>query len=566
MQLVTEMPKESIKPEDFSEYVNKRSQEYWQKRFAQLEEAEARKGVEYFFEVQKQYEKAALNIEKEINQFYARYAGNENISFHEAQKILTKNELKEFKMSIEEYIEKGSSLDPKWRAELERASTKYRLSRLEALKVQMQQQIENVFGTQSDDLDDLLHDVYMSNYYRTGYETMKGIGIGYSFAKLDPRTVDKLIVKPWLPDGRNFSDRIWENKKELMNLLENDLTQAFIRGDNPQNLVNTLRKRCNVSAGRTQNLIATETAFFQSASKKDAFNALGVEEYQIDATLDSKTSETCRELDGKHLPMKEYKPGVTAPPFHARCRTSTIPYFDDEFTIDETRASRNSEGKYERVDASLTYRDWEERFVKPVIQNVANSAIIKLPSRSKEEIANYISKFNTTDVVSYPNGKNDEFLYRMMNKTGASGLPQKISEEEFEEIKKNGGVPLYHGFDDSKNIEKFLEGDVYVGVGVNGSGIYVSTSKKYSMRYAKGIEENVLKIVLDDKAKEITIHELLDKEKELIEYAEKIGTDKDKISSVIENKGRLAFLLGYDVINLGMHKIVVNRTAIKVVK
>ncbi len=40
---------------------------------------------------------------------------------------------------------------------------------------------------------------------------------------------------------------------------------------------------------------------------------LNVEQYEIVATLDSHTSDICRNLDEKHFPMKDFKPGSTAP-------------------------------------------------------------------------------------------------------------------------------------------------------------------------------------------------------------------------------------------------------------
>ncbi len=59
----------------------------------------------------------------------------------------------------------------------------------------------------------------------------------------------------------------------------------------------------------------TEQAYFSSLSQKDCFKDLGVEEFEILATLDSHTSEICCEMDGKHFQMKDYEPGTTAPPF-----------------------------------------------------------------------------------------------------------------------------------------------------------------------------------------------------------------------------------------------------------
>ena len=90
---------------------------------------------------------------------------------------------------------------------------------------------------------------------------------------------------------------------------------------------------------------------------------LGVEEYEIVATLDNSTSAICQEMDGQHFPMSEFKPGVTAPPFHPYCRTCTCPYFDDEFTEKDIRAARNEEGEVYHVPANMKYEDWAKKFI-----------------------------------------------------------------------------------------------------------------------------------------------------------------------------------------------------------
>ena len=82
----------------------------------------------------------------------------------------------------------------------------------------------------------------------------------------------------------------------------------------------------------------------------------------------------CRSMDGKHFPMSEYMPGATAPPLHPRCRSITVPYFDDEysdlFNNGSMRAARNGDGKTYYVPADMTYRDWEKKSIvqKPKIR------------------------------------------------------------------------------------------------------------------------------------------------------------------------------------------------------
>ncbi|WP_227849992.1 minor capsid protein, partial [Clostridioides sp. ZZV15-6598] len=116
-----------------------------------------------------------------------------------------------------------------------------------------------------------------------------------------------------------------------------------------------------VSKSQAKNLIMTESAFFASASRKDCFNDLDVEKYEIVATLDLKTSSICRELDGKVFDMNDYQVGITAPPFHPRCRTTTAPFFSDE---EGYRAARGEDGKTYYVSSNMKYEKWYKTHVR----------------------------------------------------------------------------------------------------------------------------------------------------------------------------------------------------------
>ena len=343
-----------------------RHKDYWAKRFEMLENAQNNKAQEYYYNLQEQYRKAIDSVEKDLAKWYTRYATENKISLTEAKRLLNSRELAEFRMSVDEYIEKGKTLaySDKWAKQLEAASVRVHVSRLEALKVQMQQQAEMMGAYQMDALDKLARTVYTDGYYHTAYELQKGIGVGWDLMRLDTNKIDKLISKPWAADGKVFSERVWGNTAQLVSELETKLTQSIIRGQSPKKAISEIAHRFNVSKSKAGRLVMTESAFFASAAQKDCYNDLGVEQFEILATLDTRTSEICRSMDGKVTPMSEYKPGVTAPPFHVWCRSTTVPYFDDEFTVDEMRAARDESGKYYLVPASMKYNEWFDAFVK----------------------------------------------------------------------------------------------------------------------------------------------------------------------------------------------------------
>lgn len=345
--------------------MEKKSNEYWQKRFTALEDAQNRKGTEYYAELEKQYTRAAREVQNDIDVWYSRFATNNGISLQEARKMLSKNELEEFHWNVMQYIEKGreNAISHAWEKQLENASAKWHISRLEALKVQMQNHVELLYGNEQDSLAEFLVDVYTDNYYHTAYEIQKGFNVGYDLMRLDRNKIEKVLSKPWAADGSNFSDRIWKHKAQLVSELHNGLTQSIIRGQDSKALIEHISKRFEVSKGQAARLVMTETSFIQSASTRDSYKELGVEQYEIVATLDRKTSELCRGLDGKHFPLSQYEIGATAPPFHVWCRTTTVPYFDDEFELDAERVARGEDGSTYYIPASMKYPEWKERFV-----------------------------------------------------------------------------------------------------------------------------------------------------------------------------------------------------------
>lgn len=339
-----------------------RTAEYWVGRFEKLEKTQNANALKYVNRISKEYERAIRSLNNDISYWYTRYAKENGVTYTEAKRLLSSKELEAFRMDVKEYIEKGESLDPKWRKQLEQASAKVHVSRLEALKLQVQQAAESVSGKFDASFGTFGRNIYTEQYYKTAFEIQKGLRVGWELSRLNKSVIDKVIRKPWAADGRNFSERVWANRSKLVNELHTQLTQSIIRGDSPDKAIAAISKRMKVSKNAAGRLIMTESAFFSSAATQDAYKTLEVEKYEILATLDSLTSEICRDMDGKIFDRSDYRIGVSAPPFHPYCRTTTVPYFDDD--EGGKRAARDSEGKYYTVPDDMTYRDWEKAFVE----------------------------------------------------------------------------------------------------------------------------------------------------------------------------------------------------------
>lgn len=385
--------------------------EYWKQRFTQLEAAQNRKGAGAYLEIEKQYKAAQNELEAQIARWYQRFADSNGISLVQAKQWLKGQDLAEFKWGVKEYIKYGkeNAINGAWMQELENASSKFHISRLEALQIQTQNSLETMFAQQMGTMKKALSDVYASGYYHTAYAVQQGFGLGWDIAGLDQAQIEKVLSKPWAVDGYNFSTRIWNSKTKLIGEVHNELSKNLLTGADPQKAIDSLAKKMGTSKSNAGRLVMTEQAYFSSAAQKDCFNDLDVEEYEIVATLDSHTSDICRSLDGKVFKMSDYKPGVTAPPFHVYCRSTTAPHFKENFDAGE-RAARGADGKTYYVPDDVTYSEWKKAFVdgdKSGFAEVQKNHFSRTEKRGtikpkeQSEAAKFIEQACTTENVEH---------------------------------------------------------------------------------------------------------------------------------------------------------------------
>lgn len=140
------------------------SKEYWLERLQGLHNALMDKGDKYNIKAARAYQKAVYNIQQEINEFYQRFADNNGITYANAKKLLTSDERKALQMTLDEYIEKGREMgvDGRWVKEMENASTVYRIDRLKAIQIQMQNEVEQLTAKISDGAQKTFSDVIMT--------------------------------------------------------------------------------------------------------------------------------------------------------------------------------------------------------------------------------------------------------------------------------------------------------------------------------------------------------------------------------------------------------------------
>ena len=497
--------------------MSKKNAEYWAERFKDLEKAQNEMAAKTVKSINASYDRAIHQVQKEIDAWYQRFAKNNQITYAEARKRLNSKELKELQWDVKEYIKYGkdNELNQQWIKELENASAKVHISRLQALELNIRQAVEKVTADQENKTAAVLSDVYETGYYHTAYEIAKGLQIGSDIGRLDERAINNILHKPWAPDGKNFSDRIWENKNKLLNTIHQELSQNIMTGADPQKAIDAISKKMMTSKYNAGRLVMTEEAYFNSLSQGDMFKELDVEKYEIVATLDSHTSEICQDMDGKVFPMSEYESGVTAPPFHVYCRSTTAPWFPEDYGVKGERAARDTDDdKTYHIPADITYKQWFEKYVKsspiegirePIDVNKLEPDKIRDTVLDREQqIIDMIGEGTAKSTMIREGNGWMRAMREFHRAVDADGIPEILSDEEYDAIET---PVLYRGIAKQSGLradikststvremadEFFTKDSPFPSRGIYGDGVaYCSPSyKKIAWNYATNHGQN----------------------------------------------------------------------------
>ena len=449
---------------------------YWQQRSLELENAAYKDSEQYKKDLEQLHKETLEQIQKDIAYWYLRFAKKNKITYAEAQRILNANELEEFHWTVQQYIKYGQSkiLSDAWRKELENASIKVHVTRLESLQFQMQHHLEKEYAKRITDISHLLKSGLEDDIYKNAYEIEKGLNIGVDLHKYNESEIDDMLKKPWTTDGKVFSERLWGRKQQLVaDLVEKDLPQALIRGESNNKIIERWAEKLESDRKAVERVVQTERAYVNSRAALESYKKLGVKKYQILATLDLKTSNICREMDHKgrnkdepFFYLDEYKVGLTAPPFHCNCRTTTVPYFDD-FTEDEKRAMRDEEGKSKKVPADMTYDEWYKKYVKSSPKALTEEKKIKNKSSDNKQYEQY------KEILVNEAPKTFDNFQDMKYNNGNEWAIMK----DYYKARTEGNISSFSSFSDYKKTRKELN-DKLVGVKTS-DGVEIKSFSKH---------------------------------------------------------------------------------------
>ena len=293
---------------------------------------------------------------------YARFANDNGLDMVEAQRLLMGQEYRTWRMDIEDYVKEiQTNGDNELLRELNTLAMRSRITRLDKLYADTLVEIVKLSKDVRAAMDKFLPSAYKDFYYHDLYDIGQKRGLIHPVSRVDAGALENVIRTPW--SGKNYSARIWKNGEKLAETIQRTVTAGMHRGCSADELARYVEQRMNVGYSQAVRLVRTELNYVENRAIVDGIKESGMKYYRFVATLDRRTSATCRDHDGHIYPVDDYSPGTNAPPLHPHCRSTIVGSIKGDSKPKGERAARDESGKYIRVPASMTYEDWKKVYV-----------------------------------------------------------------------------------------------------------------------------------------------------------------------------------------------------------
>lgn len=368
---------------------------YWDKRALNRLTGAEKTSKQYIKQVQKMYDKAYRNLNKEIETIYQSYSNDTGIDVTTLKQLLTKKEtskvFKELKAKgYDKYIKNNY---------------KSRITRLEQLKAQVYMKAKDVYTEEELINHKCYSEIYSNSYYRTIYDTQMGTGLDFGFSTIDDNLIKSLLNERW--SGKNYSQRIWGNTDILAESVSEIIGASLMSGQSLSKTTREIHERFGVAKHYAERLVRTETNHFNNEADAMAYEEMGVKEYVFVAVLDSRTSPMCQSHDNKVYKYKDRQAGVNYPPLHPNCRSTTRGYLGEEAEKHLQRRARDPKTGKNELIGNMSYKEWAKSKgldvatrkrggqlpAKPVV-NASKSVKIEvkpLTDRDKQALEYYVS-------------------------------------------------------------------------------------------------------------------------------------------------------------------------------
>lgn len=366
-----------------------KNKKYWQERavwnmYNSMEEAE---GIAD--EVAKVYMQSSKYLQLHMENIFEKYKKEHRLSDAEARLLLENAD----SMKVQELIRKlengeESRNKKELLAELEAPAYQARIERLDRLQSQIDDIMQRVYGQEQKISTAFYESFAKQAYYHSIFEVQKNTGVNFQFEHVSEKQIARVLSMNW--SGKHYSERIWKNTEGLAKELKTELLVSLITGRTDRETAEVINQKFVYGAKNARRLIRTESSFLHGELSAISYQECGIEKYQFLATLDLRTSKTCRSMDMKVFALKERKTGINYPPMHPWCRSTTVAVIEGEDLERLKRSAYNpSSGRIEKVPASMTYEQWYEKYVKGNQEALNEEKAIKNQASDREQHERY---------------------------------------------------------------------------------------------------------------------------------------------------------------------------------
>lgn len=337
-----------------------RDNTYWANRAAERMYNYMEQAERVSADIAKAYQESMEVLNKETKIILHTFQTHHHLTEAEARLLIRHAKGKTIADKLKATLENITDEDKKAKikAAIDAPAYQYRIGRLEVLEENIDRKCTRLYGMEQKADTTHFRSLCGEAYKRTLFDVQKGTGLGFSFSPMPASRVNEILKNPW--SGEHYSSRIWGHVSEMGDQLKEEMLISFMTGRSGQKTAMAVSERFGVGASDARRLVRTESCYIANQAEMDSYRECDVDKYEFVAALDARTSEMCRNLDGKVFQLEKQRPGVNAPPMHPYCRSTTIAVFDDDVTESLRRRARNPEtGKSELIPADMNYREWD---------------------------------------------------------------------------------------------------------------------------------------------------------------------------------------------------------------
>ena len=314
------------------------SKKYWEDRAAGRMVSYTAKAESTADTLGKAYYATARYLQVEANDVFNAFTDKFELSIAEAETMLKNAPNKSMFEQMKTALATCTDEQKKQQLETLLSSPAYahrigRLNDLDSKISDMCSRLANVeIGVDTEHLGDIIQNAYM----QTVFDVTKGADYRAAFDLIPESRVKAILSTNW--SGQMFSQRVWDNTNALADGLKHDMLVGIMAGKSEQHMADDIMNRCGVGAFEARRLVRTETTCVANMAELYGYKELDIDEYEFTACLDSRTSDLCRELDGKVFKRNSAQAGVNLPPMHPFCRSTTLPVLPSEEDLDKELA------------------------------------------------------------------------------------------------------------------------------------------------------------------------------------------------------------------------------------